>query len=246
MTAVASFYASVTAALSAPRLGGYRAAPGDAEPDLIARYLWNIGLGAALYPSLHLLEVGLRNRLDTAISAREGRGWFDDPDVVVNAEEQEQVATAKKRLEQAKKVVTPDGVVAALDFGFWTALLSPAYEQGGSKFIPPGQPPLLLVATPKPLWPELLGAVSAGRSRRQLSGRMSRLRKLRNRVSHYEPIWQGIKGLAPLDILHGDLIDAIGWFDADLQRVAGLVDTFPLVYGGGPEWYRARVTLLTP
>jgi len=226
------FFPALVAGLTPTRLTGYRVNPAESDVIVISRYVWNMELGAALHASLHLLEIGLRNRLDSVLTLRDGATWFDDPLIVVEPSAQTAVADAKARLLKDGKVVSPPGVIATLDFGFWTSLFNRAYEQG------PGRP-----VGHKSLWPSLLPSVARGRSRGQLAGRFNELRKLRNRVFHYEPIWKAMSG-KPLRQLHQELIETIGWIDADLARLAVLVDEFPLVLAAGFDWYKERLLLL--
>lgn len=225
-----TYLPALLAILTPQRVGSCRL-PGESDLQALARYVWNAELGQSLYSSLHLLEIGLRNKLDVAIASREGPLWYDDPNVVVQPDGQAAVANAKSRLIREGKTVTPGGVVATLDFGFWTTLFHRTYEQ------PPKGPGW------RPLWPMLLPAVAPGRARRQLSGRLNELRKLRNRIFHYEPIWRGMAG-KPLHQIHVELLEAVGWIDADLRRTAVLLDSFPETLQAGHAWRMARLTLL--
>src|SRR5689334_21061592 len=54
--------------VSAERIGSYRRGGADDE-EALARYLWNIALCEALYPSLHFLEIALRNAVFEAAAA---------------------------------------------------------------------------------------------------------------------------------------------------------------------------------
>jgi hypothetical protein len=63
---------------------------------------------------------------------------------------------------------------------------------------------------------------------------MSEVRRLRNRVFHYEPIWHW----QDLAQQHQDLLEAINWLNAAAAASIALVDRFPAVYGQGsaPYW----------
>lgn len=47
--------------------------------DALARYLWNVALSQALYPTLGALAVGLRNNLHDELAAQYGPSWFTRP-----------------------------------------------------------------------------------------------------------------------------------------------------------------------
>lgn len=242
-----TYVPTIRTILTSDRFDAYREHQAESDWDLLARYAWNLGLGGALYSSLNLLEIGVRNRLDLAITGREGPTWYDDPDLVVEKAGQDAVAKVKATLVAESKTITPGRVVAGLDFGFWTGLLSSKYEQGWASTTG-GQPPLLPVVGQRPLWPALMPVAFPGRTRKQLSGRLNDIRKLRNRVFHHEPIWRGLplpnRNLKPLRQQHREILEAITWVSPDLHRTAILLDSFPEVYGAGPIAFRARLELL--
>lgn len=45
---------------------------------MLGRYLWNIRLSEAFYPTLALFEVIFRNRVDQAITAQYGQDWLSE------------------------------------------------------------------------------------------------------------------------------------------------------------------------
>lgn len=113
-----TYLPALIAGLTPTRLTGYRLTTAASDLTVLSRYVWDMELRATLYPSLDLLEVGLRNRLDAVIGARDGVTWYDDPLVLINPDAQAAVADAKARLLKQSKVVSPPGVVSTLDFGF--------------------------------------------------------------------------------------------------------------------------------
>lgn len=225
-------YAALERVLSPERLARYRVRLDDTDVDVIARYLWNVDLCDALLPSLHFLEVCLRNRLNVAIAGIHGADWYTNDEIIRLSEQRDDVKRALAILARDGKPNDPPRVVAALGFGFWTALFKRSYEWN-----------------PNPLWPKHIGAVlpnlnpygalpGRGRGRAAAEGRLDLLRKLRNRISHHEPIWQGQKvGVgAPRRPLIGDhesLIEAIGWLSLEARTIAMRIDRFPDVYRRG-------------
>lgn len=207
---------SLIGALSAERLTGYRH-PGANEPDgqVLRRYLWNIQLCEALYPVLDLLEVTLRNALHAALSQRTGRAdWYS----VFALEQRESAAIqeAIKRLNDKGKTIVSGAVVAEMNFGFWCSLFDVRYEHG------------------QRLWPWLAGtslpnAPRPERQRKTLSRRINRLRLLRNRVFHYEPIWHW----RDLPDQHAKAVEMLAWINADMANVLASVDRFPSIHGAG-------------
>jgi hypothetical protein len=233
LSATNPVYQSIEDALSAERLAEYRPNQADSDSDVLARYLWNIALGDALWSSLHIVEVVFRNRLHQALVGDRGTAWFDDSQVVQIKRQVDDVVVAKEKLARAGKPITASRVVAELDFGFWTAFLKYSYETGD-----------------RPLWPSLIPKVfpnlnplgaGPGRSkgRSALQTRFEFLRKLRNRISHHEPIWAGQKVGPPpiprrlLITDHAEALETIGWMNQEMRTLAMRIDEFPVVLGGG-------------
>lgn len=214
----------------------------------IGRYLWNLAIAEAAYPTLHLVEIALRNRLDAAIAHQAGApNWFELPNVV-HEDDREDVANAQARLVRASKDPhDPGRVVAELMFGFWVALLARRYADPAT-------------AAPRRLWPALLERafpnIQAGLARGQTRGIMELRRRFhlivlfRNRVSHHEPVWRGLT----LDGQHHSItelqsltLDALDWLSPEsaallVPPVTRLVE----VVNGGETPFVQHVASLFP
>lgn len=80
------------------------------------------------------------------------------------------------RLNKEGKPNTPDQMVAHAMFGFWLDLLAPGFEG----------------ADPLALWPKCTSAVfpnDVSMDRAKVARYLNDIKKLRNRVSHHEPVW---------------------------------------------------------
>jgi hypothetical protein len=205
-------------AISHERLEAYRqrGTNGD-DLNLFAHYAWNVALCESLYPTLQGLEVALRNSInDAATTAYRKELWYDDSRVIPHPREQEAVRKAKDTLIREGKPHEAGRIIAELNFGFWTSLFDVRYEQI--------------------LWPRLLKAVfpfmpRTIRTRKTLSKRLHRIRHLRNRVFHHEPIWYW----RDLIQQHDELREAIGWINPAMLEMIGLLDRFTDVYRRGVE-----------
>src|SRR5215207_2644686 len=118
--------------LSGPRLDAYRAGPSEDELDLLARYAWNMALGAALYMPLQLLEVALRNTLHAALMQHYGGNprWYPLRHAFQTTGSWDKAREAMQRVAKVTSLANRDApgrVVAELDFGVWTSLLSSRY-----------------------------------------------------------------------------------------------------------------------
>ena len=68
---VDQFVQAMAMPISVPRLERYRPKTG-AAPNLhmLTNYFWNMDLAEALFPSLHAVEVALRNTINTTLVGR--------------------------------------------------------------------------------------------------------------------------------------------------------------------------------
>jgi len=224
--------------LSSARLRGNRASPDEPDDIALGRYLWNIALAEALYPAVHLLEVCLRNALDGAIATFVGPEWYDDPRIIVDPRAREDIQTARKHIADGGHSTDRTRIIAALDLGFWAGLFNREYEQ-----------------TPLPsrdriaLWPGVLALIGPClplglRNRAAMSEFLGRVRIIRNRAYHHEPLWRGCpdrRGVAvPLSIDHARIVATIRFLSPEVGRLFDLVDRFGDVFDAGPErWIEA-------
>jgi hypothetical protein len=82
----------------------------------------------------------------------------------------------QRRLTKEGKPNTPDHMVAHAMFGYWLDLLAPGFES----------------PAPLSLWPQCIAAVfpnDATMTRAKAALYLNDIKKLRNRVSHHEPVW---------------------------------------------------------
>jgi hypothetical protein len=195
-------------ACSLDRFAPYKV--GRSEIDALTLYVWNISLSEAFYPSLQNLEIGLRNRINTAItvSYRGDAYWFDNPDIVIEDIAKDSVEKAKDKIEDRGEAITPFRVVSELHLGFWSGLLSSKYD------VAIWRRPGVLQGTFPYMPPEI-------RSRERARKEFSSIKKFRNKVFHHEPIWQ-----LDLEAQHKSIYDALGWLDPSLKIVTKVLDRF--------------------
>jgi hypothetical protein len=185
---------------------------------MAARYLWNIAVSESLYAPLHLLEVGLRNAIHHAMANFTGLDtWYDT--IELTAWGKRQVDLAKRQIQGCRKSITSGRVVAELKFGFWTSMFESHYEKSTAKFLPRGI---------KATFPEM---PKSSHHRKQIKGNLDKIRKLRNRIFHYERIihWQD------LPQQHLLIFQFLEWLNPDLAEFSGIVDTFSKVYREGTQ-----------
>ena len=165
-------YPNLEETLSFDRFSTYLAWAGGERNRAVELYSLNTLLCECLYVPLQILEVTLRNRIHHVMSAAAGDTWFDLPGYQLNPTQTLMIAGAREVLTDAKKPQTPGAIVAAMTFGFWTAMFSKEYEN---------------------LWQTTLHKIAKredgkGLQRKNFAAPLGPIRMLRNRVAHHEPI----------------------------------------------------------
>lgn len=229
---------ALQAALSEERLQAYATKEDSDQLDAISRYFWNVALATAIQPALHALEITVRNHLyatslkivkQEKLQFTQVPCWLDAMPSLLEPAEMRAVEDAKSLLH-GKASLTPGRLISKLGFGFWVSLCKRPYEQGRSSG------PALWPAMAKQGFPFMK---REDRSRATIFHRLDRLRELRNRVSHHEPIWD-----RPLLNLHAEIIETLSWIN---QGVATAIDTLselPDVFDAGPSAFRAQARIL--
>jgi hypothetical protein len=195
---------ALEAALSLERFGRYVAWADGNRSHALSLYALNTRLSEALYVPLQMLEVVLRNRIHAILAEARQPRWFEQSGFLVIPHQITQVAEAIATLTRQDRDPTPGRVVAALTFSFWNTMLSPSYEN---------------------LWQTDLHRVGRredgkGLRRKELSGPLTPIRLLRNRIAHHEPIlaWNLSQHHAAMLRIIAWLSPAAGVWSADLDR----------------------------
>lgn len=164
----------IEGALSLERFGRYLEWADGNRLRALELYTFNTRISEALYTPLQMLEVALRNRMHGIMTAGHHDNWFRDTGFLLVENQRQQLTKAIQDVAADGKELSPGRIVAALSFSFWTSMLSPAYDL---------------------LWQTTLHRIACredgrGLRRKDLSGPLTPIRTLRNRVAHHEPILQ--------------------------------------------------------
>lgn len=203
--------------ISSPRLRTYSQLTGTSNIEkLIGAYQWNKRVASALYPILQCLEISLRNAIHTAATRHFGTpDWYDPVTNLVGIDKfsayirrnpqqtnqfyrrgvstdrrnnrkrwvsnhENMLQQAKDKLIRSNQQATADAVIAELMFGFWVGLFESHYND---------------IHSQNRLWPHLESTVfpnlkPADRVHSQIHSKLEPIKKLRNRLSHHEPVWK--------------------------------------------------------
>jgi len=180
--------------LTRQRLEKYLAASNNDLDLALKLYEENTRLSEAFYTPLQCLEVCLRNSLHQHLTNVYGVNWLHNGAPRFNTDSAGMIADAVDSLKnQPQQPPSPGSIVAELKFAFWVSLLGPHYDDT--------------------LWRRCLHRAfraSGGQRRSVVHGRFNAMRRFRNRVMHHEPIFH-----RPVQQLHDEIIEAIGWMCRD-------------------------------
>ena len=217
---LAEFFSNLTLAISKDRFAPYYSAGRQSESEACGLYAWNLSLCESLYPALNCLEISLRNSIHEATAKEFSTvNWFQ---ICLKKEELDTVNQLVNDLNNRRKTVRPNDLVANLTLGFWLGLFRTRYEQ---------------VLWPKLLEPVFPNCPRSERTRQKVYVRLDKIRRLRNRVFHHEPIWHW----SDLQQQHQQILETIGWISPAMLAMTRLLDRFPSVYTRGAQPYATEL-----
>lgn len=135
-------------------------------------YMWNLSLSARWWGPLSYLEVALRNKLHDALKDSVGQArWWDSGDLEISHQLKHRIKQAENFAKMQKNSQpSVDDVVAASSFGVWTSVLHRDNAQV--------------------LWRDYLSEAFESVGRGELFDKTYKLKKLRDRIAHHEPIFR--------------------------------------------------------
>jgi len=170
-------------------------------------YILNSEIAKSLYIPLQNLEVALRNSIHNTLTAYyKTEHWYDIEDFLL-PNELKKISEAKSKIVRAKKELTADRIISELSFGFWTSLFSKTYDQK------------IWNKHTKQMFPNML---KKDRNRRVLSSKINTIRYFRNRIFHFEQIFDKQN----LPQVHKDIFEIIKWLNLSLYEITTELDEF--------------------
>lgn len=181
--------------VSAERLETYLRMAQGSPAQAVTLYSQNLQHCSVLYTRLHWLEIGLRNAINRELSQKYGHDWYDNTQIMLNAKDISQIEKAKEQLRKENKPLTNSNIIAQLSFGFWVNLFNYPYDT---------------------LWRHCLRRTFATQTakleRKQISGTLHPILKLRNRIAHYEPILS-----YNLPKMEQEISTIVQWIEPEMQ-----------------------------
>ncbi|MEX8547749.1 MAG: hypothetical protein V5804_09115 [Mucilaginibacter sp.] len=194
--------------LSNPRFNTYLVKTNNNIEKAYQLYKANIELSEAFYPILSVLEVSLRNAVNETLKSHfDDSYWFKNN---LPVEFLSYVSEATQKLTAQRKNITTDRITAELNFGFWTKLFNRNYT--GLLWKPLR---LIFKNMPKHL-----------RQRDNVADILYRIRTLRNRIYHYEPIFGNLQDI---ENQYKEMLTFLAWIDDNLPNLLTDIDRFSSV-----------------
>lgn len=207
-------------AISVSRLKTYRANCKSSNEEILGKYIWNVQLSENFYFLLKNLEISLRNSIYNSYkNSYPERSLF-----YINKEDRytrkefhaigswKMIKVVKYNLIEEKKEFSDERIISQLNFGFWTKLLLDNHRNY------------------RDMWRQILKDVfphkpikyNLDREKKDIAQRLHKIRVFRNRIFHYEPIFNR----DDLDNIHKDILDIIGWINPELLSLTKMFDRY--------------------
>ena len=187
---------NIQKSISEPRFARYLQSSNGSIEHSLELYIFNCRLCEAIYTPVNILEITLRNNFQRILSKIYGDDWYDNIFDKLLDKEQNKISEVKTRLIDTNKIVNGNNRVSTLSLAFWVSLLGGGYENDLWR-------PCFYYAfpnSPKPF------------TRRDIARKLSRIKDLRNRIAHHEPIYN-----LDLEIIYKAILEIIGWMCIDTK-----------------------------
>lgn len=189
--------------------------------ELVANYIFNAKISENFYFLLQNLEVSLRNSIYDNFNLRfPSRNFFDLNNSRTNVGSNynpilefhsfscwQMIGSVKYQLRRIP--ITDGKIISELNFGFWTKLLEESHYT-----------PLIWRQIFKNVFPNFPHGLIIDHDVPIVFDKIDKIRKFRNRIFHYEPIFNHPNLLNMRD----NIIEAIGWISLDMQQLSKIYD----------------------
>lgn len=170
---------SIRNALSTARVGTYVAATAAVPslPGALALYAWNAQVSAAMLSPLHMCEVVVRNVVSDALTAVYGANWPWNTAFEGSLPTKGKFNMRAHLVSKRKGKTTTGKVIPELAFVFWEKMFTGRFDAQ--------------------IWnghlvnvmPYLPAGLSVQAARNKINTDLNKIRGLRNRIAHHEPIF---------------------------------------------------------
>ena len=165
----------------------------------IAEYEQNLVFSKKAYIPLSVLEVTLRNSIDTLLSEKISVDWYKHDDFLTK-DSKVKISQAMELLKMKKEHISKDKIIAELSFGFWVNLFKKPYEKK------------LRINDLKKLFPNLPSKKTKITNRESLYRELNHIRNFRNRVFHHEKVLNRDN----YNLIFSEIDEILSYFDEEV------------------------------
>lgn len=196
--------------------------------ELVTNYILNAKLSENFYFLLQNLEVSLRNAIYDNFNSHFGSIDFfylnnfktkDSKNYDISLEFHsfscwKMIGDVKFQFYKNRIPPTHGKIISELNFGFWTTLLEEKYYT-----------PLIWRQIFKNVFPHFPHGHIIDNDVPIVSDKINKIRKFRNRIFHYEPIFNH----PDLLTMRNEILEVIGWINTDMQILSKMYDESDLI-----------------
>ncbi|WP_193791165.1 hypothetical protein [Mycobacterium paraense] len=217
--------AAISQCLSPARISTYvkacdaTAAPSELPVAALRLYQWNVQVSAALMVPIHIFEVAIRNAAAEALEAVYGPQWpFEDRLRNELPRTFNRYCPHRDLIQTATEHTLTGGVIAQLKLRFWEQIFTRRFEQRiWKKHL-------------RRVLPNMDHSLPLKDRRGEVRANIEKVRMLRNRVAHHEPIF-GRHLAGELEAMRRLVMyrsaELLSWFDS-VEDASGFLCTHPL------------------
>jgi hypothetical protein len=169
---------SVASILSAPRFATYLSAKAADKEAALNLYQWNLELSAAFFVPLQICEVSVRNSIASAIVKTYGANWPWQRSFEISLRDPDTGYSPRRNLVGLRRLPTSGKIVAELGFVFWEKMLTHGHDGA------------VWNAHFRSAFPNADPTKTIQTLRREGQDGLFKIRDLRNRIAHHEPIFR--------------------------------------------------------
>lgn len=164
--------------LSQPRLSTYERFTATLE-DALELYQWNANISGAFFPCLHICEVTIRNAVSEVLFKQHGNQWPWENGFINTLPNPRHGYNPRNNVKQARdKVSDVNKVIPELNFVFWQKMFTSRHDAQ------------LWLPHLRDTFPYAPSHSDIATLRSEIYNDLEKIRRLRNRIAHHEPIFR--------------------------------------------------------
>lgn len=185
--------------ISKSRLGKYKS---------LKEYKENIILSKSFYIPLSIVEISLKNSLDSYFIQQIGENWLFDkvfikPQLQIKTDSAIRILKQNNKLFSKNKMINHNNLMSELSFGFWIMLLKKPYQQ------------YLRYLDLKQIFPNLPSSKNKSINRHFIFTKLNKIRLFRNKVFHHDKIISKVE----YQNMMNEIYEVLSYFDDEIAEI---------------------------